>query len=44
MMFLRTENKIEPKKSFHLEIEQHFNGISNNVVMDKLQVSKINDL
>lgn len=35
-MFWRTENKIEPKKNFHLEIEEYFNGVSNNEIPKEL--------
>lgn len=36
MMFWRTENKIEPKKNFHLEIEEYYNGVSNNEIPKEL--------
>lgn len=35
-MFWRTENKIEPKKNFHLEIEEYYNGVSNNKIPKEL--------
>ncbi|MBK8244573.1 MAG: hypothetical protein IPK88_14185 [Saprospiraceae bacterium] len=35
-MFWRTENKIEPKKNFHLEIEEYYNGVSNNEIPKEL--------
>ena len=31
-MFWRTENKIQPKKNFRLEIEDYYNGVSNNEI------------
>lgn len=36
MMFWRTANKIEPKKNFHLEIEEYYNGVSNNEIPKEL--------
>ena len=36
MIFWRTENKIEPKKNFHLEIEEYYNGVSNNKIPKEL--------
>ncbi len=36
MMFWRTENRIEPKKSFHFEIEQYYNVVSNNEIPKEL--------
>ncbi|WP_432670314.1 hypothetical protein [Flavobacterium sp. SM2513] len=36
MMFWRTENKIEPKKNFHLEIEEYYNKVSNNEIPKEL--------
>ena len=35
-MFWKTENSIEPKKNFHLEIEKYYNGISNNRIPEEL--------
>ena len=35
-MFWRTENKIEPKKNFYLEIEEYYNGVSNNEIPKEL--------
>ncbi|MEY2670650.1 MAG: hypothetical protein RLZZ577_966 [Bacteroidota bacterium] len=40
-MFCRTENKIEPKKNFHLEIEQYYNGVSNNEIPKELLIEII---
>lgn len=40
-MFWRTENKIEPKKSFHLEIEQYYNGVSNNEIPKEVLIEII---
>jgi hypothetical protein len=36
MMFWRTENKIEPKKNFHLQIEEYYNEVSNNEIPKEL--------
>jgi len=35
-MFCKTENSIEPKKNFRLEIEKYYNGISNNRIPEEL--------
>jgi len=43
---LKTENKIEPKESFQTEIENYYNGISNNKIPKELLneiVEKVTD-
>lgn len=35
-MFWKTENSIEPKKNFRLEIAKYYNGISNNRIPEEL--------
>jgi len=36
MTFLKTENSIEPKKSFYAEIEEYYVGISKNGITTQL--------
>lgn len=46
MMFWKTENSIEPKKNFHAEIQEYYNGISNNRIPTELLteiISRVTD-
>ena len=36
MTFWKTENSIEPKKNFYAEIEEYYNGISNDRIPTEL--------
>ena len=44
MMFLKPENNIEPKENFYLEIEEYYDGVSNNRIPEDLLTEIVEEI